>query len=93
MASPDGTIVWVSGPLPGSVHDLKAARIWGLVRAPAAAGFLVLADKGYVSADPHVKTPCKGKDKPEPLKDANRSHANSADRANERTRSRRAGRS
>lgn len=75
IASPDGTILWVSGSLPGSVHDLKAARIWGLVRALAAAGILVLADKGYVGAGPHVTTPYKGKDKPKPLKDANRSHA------------------
>ena len=29
IASPDGDIVWVSGPLPGAVHDLTAARIWG----------------------------------------------------------------
>ena len=28
IASPDGTIVWVSGSLPGAVHDLEAARIW-----------------------------------------------------------------
>jgi hypothetical protein len=27
IATPDGDIVWVSGPLPGSVHDLAAARI------------------------------------------------------------------
>jgi hypothetical protein len=27
IASPDGEILWVSGPLPGSVHDLTAARI------------------------------------------------------------------
>ncbi|SNR56872.1 Helix-turn-helix of DDE superfamily endonuclease [Actinomadura mexicana] len=60
LASPDGTVVSVSGPLPGSVHDLKAARIWGLVRELAAAGLLVLADKGYVGAGPHVKTPHKG---------------------------------
>lgn len=33
IAAPDGTIVWVSGPLPGAVHDLKAARIWGIIRA------------------------------------------------------------
>jgi hypothetical protein len=32
IASPDGSIVWVSGPLPGSVHDMKAAGIWSLVR-------------------------------------------------------------
>ncbi len=27
IASPDGDIVWVSGPLPGSVHDKKAEWI------------------------------------------------------------------
>jgi hypothetical protein len=27
IAAPDGEIVWVSGPLPGSVHDLTAVRI------------------------------------------------------------------
>ena len=75
IASPDGTIVWVSGSLPGSVHDLKAARIWGLVRELAASDILVLADKGYIGADLHIQTPYKGKDKPESCKDANRSHA------------------
>ena len=30
-----------------------------MVRALAAAGFLVLADKGYVGAGPHVTTPYK----------------------------------
>ena len=34
IASPDGDIVWVSGPLPGAVHDLTAARIWGIVPGP-----------------------------------------------------------
>ena len=46
IASPDGGILWVSGPLPGAVHDLNAARIWGIVRELAAAGLIVLADKG-----------------------------------------------
>ena len=27
IASPGGDILWVSGPLPGAVHDLTAARI------------------------------------------------------------------
>lgn len=75
IAAPDGTIVWVSGPLPGAVHDLKAARIWGIIRALAACGLLTLADKGYVGAGPHIRTPYKGKDKPESQKIANRSHA------------------
>ena len=30
IAGPDGEMVWVSGPLPGAVHDLTAARIWGI---------------------------------------------------------------
>jgi hypothetical protein len=45
IAGPDGTIVWVSGALPGSVHDLRAAKIWGIFRALANAGLLVPADK------------------------------------------------
>jgi hypothetical protein len=45
ISSPTGEIVWVSGPLPGAVHDLTAARIWGIVRELAAAGLVVLADK------------------------------------------------
>jgi hypothetical protein len=28
IASPDGVIVWVSGALPGAVHDKKAEWIW-----------------------------------------------------------------
>src|SRR5450631_694807 len=46
ISAPDGEILWVSGPLPGSVHDLTAARIWGIVRELAAAGLITLADKG-----------------------------------------------
>jgi hypothetical protein len=46
IADPDGAMVWVSGPLPGSVHDLKAARIWGIIRELGKAGLIVLADKG-----------------------------------------------
>jgi hypothetical protein len=45
IATPDGEIVWMSGPLPGAVHDLTAARIWGIIRQLAAAGLITLADK------------------------------------------------
>ena len=78
IASPDVDIVWVSGPLPGAVHDLTAARIWGIVRELAAAGLVVLADKGYHGAGDHLRTPYKGKkgkNKPESQKAANRAHA------------------
>ena len=51
ISTPDGDIVWVSGPLPGATHDLSAARIWGILRELVAAGLIVLADKGYHGAD------------------------------------------
>lgn len=40
-AAQDGGLLWVSGPLRGSDHDLAAARIQGLTRALAATGLLV----------------------------------------------------
>jgi hypothetical protein len=75
ISSPDGTVLWVPGPLPGSVHDLTAARIWGIVRELAAAGLITLGDKGYIGAGQHVLTPYRGRGKPESQKAANRAHA------------------
>jgi DDE superfamily endonuclease/Helix-turn-helix of DDE superfamily endonuclease len=75
IASPDGDIVWVSGPLPGAVHDLTAARIWGILRELAASGLVVLADKGYTGAGDHIRTPYKGRNKPASQKAANHAHA------------------
>jgi hypothetical protein len=75
IASPDGDIVWVSGPLPGAVHDLTAARIWGILRELAASGPVVLADKGYHGAGDHIRTPYKARNKPPSQKAANRAHA------------------
>ena len=75
IASPAGEILWASGALPGSVHDLTAARIWGIVRRLAAAGLIVLADKGYTGADGPVITPYRGRNKPASQKAANRAHA------------------
>ena len=43
IASPGGDIVWVSGALPGSVHDKKAEWIWGVLAELEAAGLVVLA--------------------------------------------------
>ncbi len=75
IAGPDGDIIWVSGPLPGAVHDLTAARIWGIVAELAASGLVVLADKGYIGAGEHVRTPYRGRNKPGSQQDANRAHA------------------
>lgn len=61
IATPTGEIVWVSGALPGSVHDTRAARIWGILRALERAGLITLADKGYHGAADHVWTPYRGK--------------------------------
>jgi hypothetical protein len=75
ISAPDGEILWVSGPLPGAVHDLTAARIWGILRELAASGLIVLADKGYAGAGEHVRIPYRGRGKPASQKDANRAHA------------------
>ena len=39
IASPNGTILWTSGALPGKAHDLSAARIWGILRAGDGRGY------------------------------------------------------
>jgi hypothetical protein len=75
ISAPDGEILWVSGPLPGAVHDLTAARIWGILRELAASGLIVLAGKGYAGAGDHIHTPYRGRNKPASQKDANRAHA------------------
>ena len=72
IAGPDGDIVWVSGPLPGAVHDLTAARIWGIVRALAASGLAVRQGLPRRGRYPH---PYRGRNKPASQKDANRAHA------------------
>jgi hypothetical protein len=74
IASPDGDIVWVCGPLPGAVHDLTAARIGGIVRGLAGCGLVVPGDKGCLGED-GSRTPCRGRNKPASPKDAHRAHA------------------
>jgi hypothetical protein len=84
IASPGGDILWVSGALPGSVHDKKAEWIWGVLAELEAAGLVTLADKGYQGAA-HAKIPYRGKNKPESQKEANKAHAklrSPGDRAN-----------
>lgn len=75
LAAPDGTLVWTSGSLPGSVHDLKAARIWGIIRRLHAAGVVALADKAYIGAGEPVRVPYRGRGKPVGQKVANSAHA------------------
>jgi len=65
----------VSGPLPGAVHDLTAARMWPSSPSWPASGLVVLADEGYPGASDHVRVPYKGKHKPASQKDADRAQA------------------
>ena len=64
----------MSGALPGSVHDKKAEWIWGVLDELEEQGLVTLADKGY-QGSAWAKVPYKGKNKPEPQKEANRAHA------------------
>jgi hypothetical protein len=74
IASPHGDVLWVSGALPGSVHDKKAEWIWGVLAELEKQGLVTLADKGYQGST-WAKVPYKGRNKPEPQKEANRAHA------------------
>ena len=62
IATPDGTILWTSGALPGKAHDLSAARIWGILRALEQAGIITLADKAYQGAEGPVHHPVQGQE-------------------------------
>ena len=59
-AAPDGVPLWVSGVLPGSTHDLTAARELVLPGArPYLKSLPVLADSGYEGAGAGVLGPVK----------------------------------
>jgi hypothetical protein len=64
----------VSAALPGSTHDLTAARTHGLIEALTAAPLPTLADKAYQGAGSPIRTPFKGRDLPENMRAVNRSH-------------------
>ena len=89
IASPGGSILWVSGALPGAVDDKNAEWIWGVLAELEAAGLVVLADKGYQGST-YAKIPYKGKNKPDSQKRANKAHAklrSPGERANARLKS------
>jgi hypothetical protein len=49
-------LVWASPALPGSVHDLTAARTYGIIDALTSANVMTFADKGYQGARGSVRT-------------------------------------
>lgn len=74
-----GRLKWVSPALPGSTHDLTAAREHTIIDALADKEVMTFADKGYQGAGGTVRTPHKRHHPRPPLsrnqKAVNRSHA------------------
>jgi len=58
IASPGGDVRWVSGALPGSVHDKKAEWTWGVLAELEAAGLATLAIRATRAA--HTPDPVQG---------------------------------
>lgn len=61
LTDPFGRLLWASPALPGSTHDLTAARTHGIVDALAAAGLKCWADKAYQGAGRHIRVPFRGR--------------------------------
>ncbi|MFQ6856369.1 transposase family protein, partial [Streptomyces sp. 35M1] len=61
LTDPFGRLLWVSPALPGSTHDLTAARQHGIIEALAEAGLRCWADKAYQGADGPVRVPFRGR--------------------------------
>jgi hypothetical protein len=57
LADPAGRLVWASPALPGSRHDLRAAREHGLIDGLNDADVRVVADTAYQGAGPAVRVP------------------------------------
>jgi hypothetical protein len=61
LADPAGRLLWTSPALPGSAHDLTAARAHGIIDALAGADIPCWADKAYRGASGPVRVSYHGK--------------------------------
>ncbi|PJN36197.1 IS5/IS1182 family transposase [Streptomyces sp. CB02959] len=61
LTDPFGRLLWASPALPGSTHDLTAARRHGITEALADAGLKCWADKAYQGAGAPVRVPFRGR--------------------------------
>jgi hypothetical protein len=59
IADAAGRLIWASAALPGSTHDLTAARTHGIIEALTSEDVMTFADKGYQGARGSVRTPFK----------------------------------
>lgn len=57
IADPAGRLVWISPTLPGTRHDMGAARDHGILDALATAGVTAVADTAYQGGGPAVRVP------------------------------------
>ncbi|CAM4373132.1 transposase family protein [Nocardiopsis rhodophaea] len=64
VAAPDGGLRLTSWSLPGAVRGVSAARVWRIAEGIAAAGLVVLADKGCIGLGEVVFCPFRGRGKP-----------------------------
>ncbi|WP_406378577.1 transposase family protein [Streptomyces sp. NBC_01618] len=61
ITDPLGCLLWASPALPGAVHDIKAARIHGIIEALTQAGIRTWADKGYQGGRGTIRVPYRGR--------------------------------
>ena len=59
IADPAGRLIWASAALPGSTHDLTAARTHGIIDALSSVNVMTFADKAYQGARGSIRTPFK----------------------------------
>lgn len=75
IADPAGRLIWASDALPGSTHDLTAARTHGIPEALAVDDVKCWADKAYQGAGPAIRVPIRGKNLRGWRRRHNRDHA------------------
>jgi len=61
LTDPFGRLLWASPALPGSTHDLTAARQHGIIEALADESIKCWADKAYQGAGGPVRVPFRGR--------------------------------
>lgn len=61
LTDPFGRLLWASPALPGSAHDLTAARTHGIVDALTDADLKYWADKAYQGAGGPIQVPFRGR--------------------------------
>lgn len=59
IADPAGRLVRASAALPGSSHDLTAARAHGIIDSLSSTNVMAFADKAYQGARGSIRTPFK----------------------------------